>query len=249
MIRADLHLHTTYSDGQNTPAEMAEAALSRGFLRLGFSDHGYTAHDESYCMSKEGEAAYRREIAALKTEYAGRLEILCGIEQDYYGGIPSAEYDYVIGSVHYLKLGAEYIPVDESEAILRDAIARRFGGDPLALAEAYFETVSDVLNQTGADIVGHLDLVAKFNAGGLFDETAPRYRAAWRHAIDALLPAGKPFEINTGAIARGYQTRPYPSLEMIAYIKERGGRLLLSSDAHTAAGIGYAFNEWEPLLA
>ena len=245
---ADLHTHTTYCDGKNTPAEMARAAAERGLARLGFSGHSHTAFDESYCMSAEGTRRYRAEIRSLQEEYRGRMEILCGVEQDYYSDMPTQGWDFVIGSVHYVLLDGAYVPVDEGADILRAAAEKHLGGDIYALAEAYFDTVGGVAERTGCDLIGHFDLISKFiERDALFDENHPRYVAAWQRALDRLLPARVPFEINTGAISRGYRTSPYPAPPMLEYIRARGGRLLLSSDSHAASTLCYDFSRYSHL--
>ena len=106
--------------------------------------------------------------------YGDKIKILCGIEQDFYSEEPTEGYDYVIGSVHYLRAGEAYIPVDESPELLRAAAEKHFRGDLYALIEEYYRTLARVVEKTGADIIGHFDLIAKFNEGGaLFDEAAP----------------------------------------------------------------------------
>lgn len=240
----DLHVHTTFSDGRNTPEEMVQAAIAHGLETLGFSDHSYTAFDESWCMKKGDIPAYRACIGALKERYRGRIKILCGIEQDFYSEEPTEGYDYVIGSVHYIRAREEYIPVDESPEILLAAAEKHFGGDLYALIGEYYRTVARVVQKTGADIIGHFDLITKFNEGGaLFDEADPRYIAASRAAADALLKTGKPFEINTGAISRGYRTTPYPSMALRDYIREKGGCFLLSSDSHAKESLCFQFEK------
>lgn len=245
MILQDLHTHTTYCDGKNTPEEMVQAAIAKGLARIGFSGHCYTFFDERYCMSIPNVIKYMTEINALKEKYRGKIEIRCGVEQDYYSNFSRMGFDYVIGSVHYIKVGEEYIPVDETPALLTEAAKKHFGGDFYALAEEYFRTVGEVLAKTGGDIIGHFDLISKFNEGGrLFDESHPRYVAAYKSAIDRLLPYGKPFEINTGAISRGYRTHPYPSAAQIKYIAENGGSFILTGDTHAAENLCYEFEKW-----
>ena len=68
---------------------------------------------------------------------------------------------------------------------------------------------------------------------------------AWQQAADELLKTGKPFEVNTGAISRGYRTTPYPAKEIRDYIREHGGKLIMSSDAHAKENIAFRFDEWE----
>ncbi len=231
----DLHTHTTFSDGKNTPEEMVQAAIEKGMGCIGFSDHCYTSFDESYCLPKHRLKEYRDTIYALKEKYRDRIEVLCGIEQDLYSDTPTDDYEYVIGSLHYLKVGDEYIVLDYRPHILLDAVEKHFAGDIYALAEVYYSTLADLAENINISIVGHIDLITKFNEGGkLFDESHPRYVAAWKQAVDRLLKKGIPFEINTGAISRGWRTTPYPSAEMMDYIRSRGGKLILSSDSHSA---------------
>ena len=249
MILTDLHMHTNYCDGADTPEEMVLSAIALGMDCIGFSAHSYTFFDESYCMKKEKSADYRREIAALKEKYKETIRILCGIEQDYYSAEPVSAYDYVIGSVHYLKMDSVYIPVDESKDILLDAVEKYFHGDIYALVNEYFSTIKNVVTQTNADIIGHFDLISKFNEdGSLFDENDSRYIKAWQEALDELLSFDIPFEINTGAISRSYRTFPYPNADMIQYIKNRHGTLILSSDSHSKHTLCYDFTKYESLI-
>ena len=246
MIRTDYHMHTVFCDGRNTPEEMAQAAVSKGLTAIGFSGHSHTPFDESYCMSREATAAYQKTVAELKTVYQGRLRIFCGVEQDYYADMPTDPYDYVIGSVHYLKFGDAYVPVDEGNDRLIAAADAYCGGDLLTVMERYFETVADVVRKTGCDIIGHFDLPSKyFEKEAIVDVSAPRYRRAWQTAADALLQTGAVFEINSGAISRGCKTMQYPADDMLAYLGERHARAVLSSDSHRADSLCFGFEEME----
>lgn len=235
----DLHVHSNFSDGASSPEEIVLSAIAKGVTELGFSDHSYTSYDESCCIPKNRVGEYRETVLALRETYRDRISIRLGIEQDYYSDFTAEGFDYIIGSVHAVKVGGNYLAVDESAETQRRDVAEYFGGDYYAFAEVYFETVANVVEKTHADIIGHFDLVAKFS---LFDESDPRYVAAWKSAVDRLIPYGKPFEINTGAISRGYRTIPYPNPDMMAYIREKGGRFLLSSDSHHADTVCYGFD-------
>ena len=244
-MRADYHVHTHYCDGKASPAEMAAAAFARGLEALGFSGHTHTPFDESWCMSPAGTEAYRREVEALQREYAGRMTVLLGAEQDLFSDASTEGFDYVIGSVHYLQVGDEYLPVDESPAHIAAAAERHFGGDVLAFAEAYFDTVARVAEIPGCRVIGHFDLAAKFNEKTpLFRENHPRYVAAWQRAADRLLESRLPFEINTGAIFRGYRSVPYPAPPMLRYLADRGARFLMSGDSHSPEALCFGFEEW-----
>ena len=243
-IKADFHMHTSLCDGHNTAEEMVLSAVKKGFDAVGISGHSYTFFDESYCMSEESVRRYIADINSLKEKYKDRIAVFCGIEQDYYSAYPTDDFDYAIGSVHYIQCGGEYVPVDETPEILRRACEQYFGGDIYALCEAYYETVAGVAEKTNCNIIGHFDLITKFSEKApLFDTKNPRYIKAWQNAADFLLSFDIPFEINTGAISRGYRSTPYPALDIIAYIRDNGGRLILSSDAHSKEDIGYGFED------
>ena len=248
MILSDFHLHTTFSDGKNTPEQMVQKALELGLNKMGFSDHSYTFFDESYCIKKEKLNLYRETINDLKHKYADKIKIYCGIEQDFYSDEKTDDYDYVIGSVHYVKVSKDYIAVDESTDSFKAAVSKYFDGDALSFAEAYFETVKRVLEKTNADIIGHFDLISKFNDQGLFNESDKRYISAWKGAADELLKYKKPFEINTGAISRGYKNEPYPSKDILNYLKDNGAKFVLSSDAHSTDAICFNFDKLKDLI-
>ena len=204
MTTVDLHMHTTYCDGKNTPEEMILSAIEMGLTTVGLSGHSYTGNDKVFGMSMENMQKYFDEVNSLKEKYKDRINVLCGIEQDSFAGFPALDFDYSIGSVHYVYKNGEYLGVDHSEAILTNDVNKFYNGDYIAYAEDYYKQVANVLKDTNADIIGHIDLVTKFNEGfKLFDENDPRYIKAYREAVDALIPYNKPFEVNTGAISRG----------------------------------------------
>lgn len=226
----DLHTHTVFSDGENTPEEMVLAAIEKGLDTIGISDHSYTFYDEAPCMPKEKLAEYISEISRLKEKYKDKIKVLCGIEQDYYSDMEvTSDFDYVIGSVHYLLINGEYVCVDDTADVIKKVADKYFGGDVMKIAELYFDTVSDVVRKTHASIIGHLDILTKFP---IYDTKCDRYKNAWKKACDILLKENIPFEINTGGITRGYKTEFYPSEEIREYISSKGGKFIYSSDSH-----------------
>lgn len=257
-ITSNFHTHTLLCDGTDTPEELIEAAIAKEFDTLGFSGHCYTAYDESYCMSRENTIKYKAEISRLRNKYEGKLKILCGIEQDFGSDEPTGDYDYVIGSVHALFPNADadsadnfhgydrsrcfYIDwsVEETERTINELC----GGDPYAMCEHYFRMVSILPEVTGCQIIGHFDLVTKFNEKHpLFDENHPRYMAAAYAALAALLEKNVIFEINTGAMAKGWKTAPYPAPWILKRIAAKGGSVIINSDCHKAEALDFAFDE------
>lgn len=245
MVLQDFHVHSTFCDGKNSPEEMVLAAIGKGLRRVGICVHSPVAFDSGYFPPAEELPVFQREIARLKDKYKDTIDVLCGMELDIYSEVDVGGFDYIIGSVHYVKAGGEYFAVDDTAEKFEAGCRRHFGGDYCSLAARYFEAVAEVADKTGCDIIGHFDLVTKFNEGNrLFDESDPRYIAAWRAAADRLLKTGKPFEINTGGISRGCRTVPYPAPEIMAYLAESGGHFILSSDAHSADTLIFDFEKY-----
>ena len=242
MISSNFHTHTVWCDGKDTPGEMAEKAFSLGFFALGFS--GHCDPPFSTCgMTEEGLRAYRRDIAQLKKDYAGRMEIYCGVEQDILSGLRAPGFDYAIGSVHWVEKDGRHLSVDWKAEILAENIARHYGGDAYAFAADYFALVAQVREKTGCDIIGHFDLLTKFNEiDPRFDTAHPRYRAAALSALSALAAPGAVFEINTGAMARGYRTAPYPELWILKELRARRCGVMINSDCHGRENLACGFD-------
>ncbi len=242
--KCNLHTHTVFSDGVNTPLEMVEEALKLGLHTLGFSDHSYTFFDPDCCSSPDQHTLARREVSCLQEKYAGRIRILCGLEQDFYSEPPAEKYDYLIGSVHYLFKDGVYHAVDRSAKDVLVSVRESFEGDIYRYTKEYYETVAQVVEKTNGQIVGHFDLIEKFNQdGAMFSSDDYRYRRPMIDALDALLDRDVIFEINTGAMSRGYRTAPYPSPYVLRRIAEKRGRVMLNSDAHRKENLTFAFED------
>lgn len=248
LLKQNLHTHSKFCDGADEPEDIVIKAIAEGFDAIGFSSHSYTPFDESYCMTDA--YGYVTECERLCKEYKDRITVLCGLEQDYFAPPPTYEPDYIIGSVHYIKCGREYIPVDESPQILTAAADRYFSGDVCSLCEEYYKLVSKVADKTGCDIIGHFDLISKFCEAypGLIDFADERIIRAEERAIESLIPYGVPFEVNTGAIARGLRTSPYPSQRCLEKIARMGGSVILTSDCHSKAKLSFGFEEARDLI-
>lgn len=247
MRRQNLHTHTTFCDGKDTAREMVEAAIALGMDSLGFSGHSpYPADIPQDWVMQETDVLrrYRQEIIRLRQVYGDRIQLFLGLEQDILSPSPREDYDYLIGSVHALLRDGQLISVDESETVFRQAVAETFGGDPLRFAEAYYAQVAQVHQETGCQIVGHFDLICKFNEKDrLFDTGHPRYQAAALEALNCLRDQDVILEINTGAMSRGYRTAPYPAPPLLRAMRDMGIPICITSDAHSAKDLMYGFSE------
>lgn len=243
-VLQNLHTHSTFCDGKDTPEETVKRALALGFDSIGFSEHAPAHFSASYERMLEGNVRYREEITRLKREYAGQIEIFLGLEQEMYAKSELSHYDYVIGSVHYLLMDGEYVGFDRGVEEVHDLIATRFGGNGLSLARAYYAALSTLPAHGNFDIVGHFDLITKLcEKTFLFDADSKEYRAYALEAVDALVKKIPIAEINTGAIARGNRTSPYPAPWILKAWREKGGKIVISSDCHNNLYLAHAFRD------
>ena len=234
------HNHTVFCDGKSTVEEMVISAIAHGCDAIGFSAHSYTPFDSYYCMPVERIVEYRDSVRGCGEKYKDKINVYLGIEQDVESdaALYCDEYDYKIGSAHSIYKNGKFYSVDASEEQLLRMINELYGGDPYALCEDYFKELVKVCQIEDCQIVGHIDLITKFNEGGkIFDEQNPRYVAAAERAIGALAQKGLIFEINTGAMSRGYRRSPYPAKHLLEIVKREGGRVTYSSDCHAAKNI------------
>jgi histidinol-phosphatase (PHP family) len=247
----NLHTHTTFCDGKNTPIQVAEAAIAKGFDSIGFSCHAKTEAD-SDCEVKDVDK-YISTIEKLKKEFEGRLEIFTGCELDYFskGLMPLEKFDYKIGSVHAARLDTgEFIDFDYSPEVSFSNVKDFFSGDGVAYAELYYKTLATLPDRFDFDFVGHFDLVTKFSElrPDLIDTESKRYKNAALEALHAIKPKCDFFEINTGALARGYRTTPYPAPFILDDMKALNCKLILTSDCHNADFLDYHFKEAKEYL-
>ena len=232
---SNFHTHTHFCDGKNSPEEMVQAAIGAGCPAIGFSGHSNTPFDPGYCMDYGREKAYRREVLALKEKYRDQIAVYLGLEQDYDSPPASGCYEYLIGSVHYVKKNGEYLSIDDTPERFQSGVEKLYGGDFYSLCEDYYCRVANVIRRTGCQIVGHFDLVTKFNEKvPFFAEYHPRYREAALAALRSLLSQGAILEINTGAISRNWRREPYPDLFLLEEMGRWQAKVILSSDAHRA---------------
>ena len=110
------------------------------------------------------------------------------------------------------------------------------------MARDYFAIEITSLLRDRPQIIGHFDLLRKNAASlSLFHEADSAYRRLALSALERAFPCGGVLEINTGGMARGYLTTPYPTLELLCAWRELGGRITLTSDCHDRRYLAHAF--------
>jgi histidinol-phosphatase (PHP family) len=176
-----------------------------------------------------------REQQRLAAE-AGGLEILLGIEADWFCGreedlaeeLGGHPWDVVLGSVHFQGDWA----FDDPR--LTDEYKRR---EIHEVWRRYFQDVAASACTGLFDVIGHADLVKKF---GFYPEgeLAPYYRTA----IDAMAATGVAFEVNASGLRKPV-AEIYPSLEFMRIARLAGVRATMGSDAHAPSEVGLGLDQ------
>lgn len=247
--KQNLHTHSTFDDGKNTLEEMINAAIEKGFDSLGFSGHAYMYYSEPYSMSVAGTEEYKKQVLQLREKYADRIKIFLGLEFDMYSDTPQEGYEYMIGACHYIKMGDDFVAVDRPKEHYEKIIAEYFGGDGMKLVKEYYRQVAEYPKYAKIDILAHFDLITKnVEKANFFDYNSKEYLNSAIESLEALKKDVDFFEVNTGVIARGYKSTPYPMLPLVKEMKRLGYGAIIASDCHNAKDLDAYFDVARDLL-
>lgn len=245
----DLHTHSLFDDGKCTLEEMIQGAVGKGLSAVGLSGHSPIKNEQDWTMPEEKLPQYLQEAARLKEKYRDIIPVFCGIEYDLRSNIDLTPFDYVIGSLHATVTPLGAFDADNTAQMAMDGIARYFSGNDDAAAQCYYVQYQAIAENPDIDIVGHFDLLTKFDERDrIYHPESKAYLQAAFAAMESLVKAGKIFEINTGAISRGYRTSPYPAKNLLQHLHSLHGRICLNSDAHSTDGIACAFESAMELI-
>ncbi len=244
MIRFDYHIHTHLcGHARGTMEEMVRHAISMGFKDIGFADHlplTYT-NDRSLSMEKEELPAYVQEVLRLKEFFSDKITVRLGIEADYYPPhmdevermLSEHPFEYVIGSIHYLR---DWIFDDPRYVSRFEQI------DLNAFYEEYFMNLVRMVETGLFSVVAHPDLIKKFGHRASID-LEPYYR----EILLAIKEGGLCYEINTSGL-RWPAGEMYPEPAFIRLGAELEVPVTLGSDAHCPEDIGRDFDKALNLL-
>ena len=246
MYKQNFHTHTKYCDGLDKPEEVVIAACEKGFKSVGFSMHSFL---RSCSVPSEKIEAYKNEIAVLRKKYAGTIDVYCGLEREMRDNAEISDFDYVIGALHYFRIEENFVDFDIDSEGVRKVIEQYFNGDGMEYARAYYQDLAQLPRYGNFDIIAHFDLITKHcEREAFFDLSSKEYQRFAVEAAEKLAGKIPYFELNTGAMARGYRTTPYPDIFLIKELKRLGFGAVISTDCHDKRNLDYGYEEAEMLL-
>lgn len=228
--------------------QVVERVIAAGFTHYGLSEHAprYRAEDlfpgEEDLTPHDLEqifAAYSGHARALRERVAGRLDLLVGFETER---LPPENWraqmqslreqfrpDYIVGSVH----DVDGMVIDFSRE--RTLKAAEAVGGMEALQLRYFDAVADLVTTLKPEVVGHLDLIRKF------DGPNPEFSATVHRRIDQTLEAVRAvdgvLEVNCAPPRRGLGP-VYPLVSILERACKMGVGVTLGDDSHGAHDVG-----------
>ena len=241
----DNHVHTTYSaDSAAKPGDIIAGAKAEGLSGICFTDHWDVGYDS---VNRENIVPYeysRCDLRGLRRE--GGFSVYCGIE--------IAPMDHVLDRVREEMADAEFDFVMLSAHYVEDVPQMRYDGffQGKAKKDAYDRYLSTLISIMGKyydfDALGHFDYITRYSP---YDDPLMRYGEQAEkldELFSVLIRLGKALEINTGKHNERISGIPLDRRVLERY-RELGGELvMLGSDAHRAADVGFKFGDYRPLL-
>jgi histidinol-phosphatase (PHP family) len=247
-----LHLRTDALDAsaaehftQSNVERYRSMASERGIAELGVSEHVYRfeqalevwrhpfwqqyAHDDldSYCAFVRDQTNLRLGIEA---------DFVPGAEDRMANLLEAREFDYVIGSVHFIAEGA--VDMDEYGAWEKGRSAEE-------VWRRYFQTIGESAASGLFDVLAHPDLVKYWGRERPLPEGDPRHY--YELAMDGIAQSGIAVEVSTAGL-RKRAGEIYPAPAFLQMCLEAGAPIALSSDAHRPQDVGADYDAALELL-
>jgi histidinol-phosphatase (PHP family) len=245
----DYHVHLR-PDDPDTPASRfftqenaeryREAAAERGITELGVSEH---IHRFQQSLEIWDHPWWQQNAFDDVDEYCRfvreETDLRLGIEADFVPGredrtanfLDAREWDYVVGSVHFLRDQAVDMPGDWD--IWRS-------GDPEKVWNRYFDTLGEAAATGMFDILAHPDLVKVW--GGERPAPSGDLRRFYERAMDGIAAADVAIEVSTAGLRKPVGEL-YPARGFLEMCLEAGKPVALSSDAHLPEHLGYGYDQ------
>lgn len=251
MIQADLHLHTCFSHGQNTPFEMHAAAHSRNLRICGFSEHSPRPEGYNYASEYRERLSthlqdYVQQVNVIKKSAAANpqgCQVLFGMEMDWLKGqeefiaksARAFDFDYLLGSVHFL----DHWGFDDSPAPWQGLSQE----EREKIYIAYFKEWAIMIRSGLFQIAAHPDLIKIFSVESFrLWLQKPSALALIKKGLVELRNAGMAMEISSAGLRKPCG-EIYPAPVICKMAAELALPVSPASDAHNYGDVGYAFAE------
>ncbi len=239
----DYHLHSFLcKHGEGEIYEYVEAAIGQGFAEIGFAEHIPIPglDDPDGRMRPDEFPIYLNDINEARKKYP-EIKIRLGIEADYMPErldylrefLLAHPFDFVIGSVHFL---GEWDFTNPAHADRID----EFGVNETY--QAYYRLLARAADSGLFDVIGHLDIPKKFGRLPTVDLT---------DEIDQVLAImkerGLALDVNTSGLRKPIK-EIHPAKNILQRACEIGVPVVIGSDAHRPAEVGYFIKETYALI-
>jgi histidinol-phosphatase (PHP family) len=254
----DYHVHLRPDEDDTTPERYftrenaetyRETASERGIEELGVAEH---VHRFVQALEVWTHPWWRHWARDDIDEYCSfvreETDLRLGIEADFVPGredrmaslLDAREWDYVVGSIHFLRDKA----VDLNEGEWAEFDIWR-GGEPDAVWRRYFETLGEAARSGMFDILAHPDLVKVWGSGAPLPERDPRFY--YELAMEGIADSEVAVEVSTAGLRKPV-AEIYPARAFLEMSLEAGRPVALSSDAHLPEQLGYEYDRALELL-
>jgi histidinol-phosphatase (PHP family) len=247
-VLTDYHLHLRPDDGDSSASayfteenvgRYLEAAGKAGIDELGVSEHVHRFSAALKIWDHPFWVQNATDDVAAYCEFVRSTPLRLGIEMDFVPGredriasfLDEHDFDYVVGSVHFVGSGA----VDHPEFDVWSG-----EGDPDRVWGRYFELLAEAARSGLYDILAHPDLVKYWGHDRPGPRRDPRFH--YEPAIEAIADSGIAVEVSTAGLRKPVR-EIYPSPAFAEMCVEAEASFSLSSDAHVPGDVGYAYEQ------
>jgi histidinol-phosphatase (PHP family) len=250
----DYHLHLRPDDlsarasdhfTEENVSRYRAVADERGISELGVSEHVYRFEQ---ALDVWQHPLWREfaidDIDAYCEFVRTRTDLRLGIEADFIAGVEDRmanllerrDFDYVVGSVHFLR---------DHSIDMHDYSVWDRGHSAEEIWRSYFLTLAEAARSGLFDILAHPDLVKVWGA----DRPLPEgdLRRYYEPAIEAIAEAGIAVEVSTAGLRKRTQEL-YPAQAFLEMCVDAGAPVALSSDAHLPEDVGADYDQALELL-
>lgn len=253
---ADYHVHTEFSDDSAYPMKtVIRDAIAMGMNEICLTDHvDYGVKIDWDCGKKiqyrNGEPLanvdyprYMSEIDRMKRLYGNKIRIKTGLEfgiqkhtiPDFQRLFEQYAFDFIILSIHQVE-NQEFWTQDFQRGRSQKEYQQRYYEEMLAVVRDYKDY----------SVLGHMDLIARYDLAGVYP--FEKVRPVIEDILRIVIADGKGIEVNTSSHRYGL-TDTMPSANILKLYRDMGGRIItIGSDSHKPEHLGAYIRETQALL-